>query len=178
MDLLHQLEKGKEELSPLQYHIKSIQYHIKTLQEEFAKKSNIPWIWKIIYGHNLSYMKKTRRKKQVCSAACFMAAEIKFSKDVRHTFLTTFPSSYHHEIFQELLPMTSDVYAKGQGQRSNFKVTRLKKIVDFDPNWAFPDCNSSLNSNMMMKWCTELDVARRGAHLFFKVISQISRLHC
>ena len=43
MDLLHHLEKGKEELSPLQYHM-SLQYHIKTLQEEFAKKSNIPWI--------------------------------------------------------------------------------------------------------------------------------------
>ena len=27
-------------------------------------------------------MKKTRKKKQVCGAACFMAAEIKFSKDV------------------------------------------------------------------------------------------------
>ena len=25
------------------------------------------------------------------------------------------------------------------------EVTRLKKIVDFDPNWAFPDCNCSLN---------------------------------
>ena len=57
-------------------------YNIKTLQEEFAKKSNIPWIWRIIYGHKLPYMKKTRKKKQVCGAACFMAAEIKFSKDV------------------------------------------------------------------------------------------------
>ena len=28
-------------------------------------------------------MKKTRKKKQVCGAAYFMAAEIKFSKDVR-----------------------------------------------------------------------------------------------
>ena len=57
-------------------------YNIKTLQEEFAKKSNIPWIWRIIYGHKLPYMKKTRKKKQVCGAACFMAAEIKFSKDI------------------------------------------------------------------------------------------------
>ena len=57
-----------------------------------------------------------------------------------------------------------DVHAKGQGQKrcpivlqghpSNFKVTRLKKVVNFDPNWAFPDCNSSL---------------------FFEVIHQISR---
>ena len=44
---------------------------------------NIPWIWRIIYGHKLPYIKKTRKKKQVCGAACFMAAEIKFSKDVR-----------------------------------------------------------------------------------------------
>ena len=28
------------------------------------------------------------------------------------------------------------------------------KIVEFDPDWAFPDCNSSLNSHMMMKWYT------------------------
>ena len=34
---------------------------------------------------------------------------------------------------------------------SNFKVTRLKKIVNFDPNWVFPDCNSSLNLPMAMK---------------------------
>ena len=42
---------------------------------------------------------------------------------------------------------------------SNFKVTRLKKIIDFDPNWAFPDCNSILNSPMAMKWCTKLEAA-------------------
>ena len=34
-----------------------------------------------------------------------------------------------------------------------------KKIIDFDPNWAFPDCNSSLNSPMATKWCIELEVA-------------------
>ena len=30
--------------------------------------------------------------------------------------------------------------------------------TDFDPNWAFPDCNSSLNSPMALKWCTKLGV--------------------
>ena len=34
-----------------------------------------------------------------------------------------------------------------------------KKIVDFDPNWAFLDCNSSLNSPVATKWCTKLEVA-------------------
>ena len=33
------------------------------------------------------------------------------------------------------------------------------KIVEFDPDWAFPDCNSSLNSPMAMKCCTKLEVA-------------------
>ena len=33
-----------------------------------------------------------------------------------------------------------------------------QKIADFDPNWAFPDCNFSFNSPMDLKWCTKLDV--------------------
>ena len=33
------------------------------------------------------------------------------------------------------------------------------KIVKFDPDWAFPDCNSSLNSPMDMKCCTKLEKA-------------------
>ena len=33
---------------------------------------------------------------------------------------------------------------KGQGHRA-------LKIVGFDPDWAFPDCNSSLNSPMATK---------------------------
>ena len=32
-----------------------------------------------------------------------------------------------------------------------------QKIVDFDPNWVFPDCNFSLNSPMVMKWCIKLE---------------------
>ena len=46
-------------------------------------------------------------------------------------------------------------------------------IVDFDPNWAFPDCNPSLNSLMAMKWWTNLTQHSRCARLFFKVIRQI-----
>ena len=43
-------------------------------------------------------------------------------------------------------------YVKFQGH------TALK-IVDLDPNWAFPDCTSSLNSPMATKWCIELEVS-------------------
>ena len=44
-------------------------------------------------------------------------------------------------------------YVKFQGH------TALK-IIEFDANWAFPDCNSSLNSPMAMKCCTKLETAK------------------
>ena len=66
---------------------------------------------------------------------------------VCHTFLTMFPSSYHHEIFrsyyqwQKWRPCKrSRSEVKGQGHRGH------------NPTLPFPDCNSSLNSRMMMKW--------------------------
>ena len=64
--------------------------------------------------------------------------------------------------------------------------------VDVDPNWAFSDRNSSLNSQMMIKWWTVTPIwiqqwlrneahswkqHRRGAQLFLKVIRQTSRSH-
>ena len=33
------------------------------------------------------------------------------------------------------------------------------KIVEFDPDWAFPDCNSSFNKPMATKCCTKLEGA-------------------
>ena len=45
--------------------------------------------------------------------------------------------------------------------RSHVKLqgNTAKKIFNFDPNLAFPDCKSSLNSLMATKWCIELEVA-------------------
>ena len=42
------------------------------------------------------------------------------------------------------------------------------KIVEFDPNWAFPDCNSSFNSPMAMKCCTKLETAKKRCPIFFQ----------
>ena len=42
------------------------------------------------------------------------------------------------------------------------------KIVEFDPNWAFPDCNSSLNSPMPMKCCTKLETAKERCPIVFQ----------
>ena len=52
-------------------------------------------------------------------------------------------------------------YVKFQGH------TALK-IVEFDPNWAFPDSNSSLNSPMAMKCCTKLETAKEWCPIVFQ----------
>ena len=49
-----------------------------------------------------------------------------------------------------------------------FQVHTTKKIVKFDPNWAFPDCDSSLNSPMAMKCCTKLETAKERCPIVFQ----------
>ena len=42
------------------------------------------------------------------------------------------------------------------------------KIVEFDPNWAFPDCNSSLNSPIAMKCYAKLETAKERCLIVFQ----------
>ena len=42
------------------------------------------------------------------------------------------------------------------------------KIVEFDPNWAFPGSNSSLNSPMAVKCCTKLETAKERCPIVFQ----------
>ena len=42
------------------------------------------------------------------------------------------------------------------------------KIVEFDPNLVFPNCNSSLNSPMAMKCCTKLETAKERCPIVFQ----------
>ena len=41
------------------------------------------------------------------------------------------------------------------------------KIVKFDPDWAFPDCSSSLNSAMATQCCTKFEVAKKRCPIVF-----------
>ena len=160
MDLLHHLEKGKEELSPLQYHIKSLhiisRHYKKSLlrsqichgYEELSTDTNYP-IWR----------KQERRSKYVVQLASWQLRSNSPKMSVCHTFFTMFPTLYHHEIFRNYYHWPtwcpckrSRSEVKGQGHTG-------QKNADFDPNWAFLDCNSSLNLPMATKWCTKLEVA-------------------
>ena len=62
---------------------------------------------------------------------------------------------------EEVPYCVSRSYVKFQGH------TALK-IVEFYPNWAFPDCNSSLNSPMAMKCCTKLETAKERCPIVFQ----------
>ena len=42
------------------------------------------------------------------------------------------------------------------------------KVVEYDPKWAFPDCNSSLNSPMAMKCCIKLETAKERCPIVFQ----------
>ena len=177
-------EKGKEELSPLQYHFKS--FHINTLQEESAKKSNIPWIWRIIYGHKLPYMKKTKitlyeeDKKEEASMRCSLLHgswdQILRRRPSVCLSVTPFWLCSHHRIIMKLSELItndqSKVHAKGQGQRSKVKVTevttQLNRFRTVTPVWIHKWWWNDAYSLMLL---------RRGALLFFKVIRQISRSH-
>ena len=49
-----------------------------------------------------------------------------------------------------------------------FQGHKALKIVEFDPDCGFPDCNSSLNSPMPMKCCTKLEVAEKSCPIVFE----------
>ena len=104
----------------------------------------------------------------VCPSVCLSVRRL----SVCHTFLTMFPSSYHHEIFRSYYQWQSDVHAKGQSQRSKVKVTevttQLSRFRTVTPVWIHIWWWDDAYSLIML---------RRGALLFFKVIRQISRSH-
>ena len=102
-------------------------------------------------------------------AALWMVFSVRLS--VCHTFLTMFPSSYHHEI-SGVMKDQGKVHAKGQGQRSKVKVredtTQLNRFRTVTPVWIHIWWWNDAYSLMLL---------RRGALLFLKVIRQISRSH-
>ena len=97
-----------------------------------------------------SFLAATKQLYEWFSPSVCLSVRLSVRPSVCHTFLTMFPSSYHHEIFrsyyqwQKWRPCKrsrSEVKGQGQGHRGH------------NPTLPFPDCNSSLNSRMMMKWC-------------------------
>ena len=116
----------------------------------------------------------------ICLSVChtFLAATKQlyewFSPSVCPSVRPSHLFDYVHIImnFQELLPVTEVMSlerVKVRSQRSRSQRSQ--------PNFTISDCNSSLNSHMIMNDAYSLIMLRRGAILFFKVMRQISRSH-
>ena len=101
---------------------------------------------------------------------CFTRSSVKFqghtaqkSSNLTHIgrFRTVTPVWIHQWLRNDVQTWSSIEEVPYCFSRSSVKFQghTAKKIVECDPNWAFPDCNSSLNSPMPMKWCTNLEVA-------------------
>ena len=97
----------------------------------------------------------------VCPSVC---------PSVCHTFLTMFPSSYHHEIFRSYYQWQK--WRPCKRSRSKVKVTEVTTQLH---------CFRTVTPVWIHIWWWDdaysLIMLRRGALLFFKVIRQISRSH-
>ena len=125
------------------------------------------------------YEEDKKEEASMRCSSCIMAAEIKFSKDVRLSVclsVTPFWLCSHHRIIMKFPGVItndqSKVHAKGQGQRSKVKVTevttQLNRFGTVTPVWIHIWWWNDAYSLMLL---------RRGALLFFKVIRQIWRSH-
>ena len=92
------------------------------------------------------------------------------SVSIRHTFLTMFSSSYHHEIFRSYYQWQK--WRPCKRSRSKVKVTEVNThgshFRTLTPVWIYIWWWNDTYSLMLL---------RRGALLCFKVICQISRSH-
>ena len=118
------------------------------------------WIWFVVWFGFSCDQTAVRTFQSVCPSVRL---------PVCHTFFTMFLPLYHHESFmsyyhlQKLCPCKiSRSEVKGQCHRGG------------NPIKPIPDYNSSLNSRMVMKWCTKLDVAKERCPIV-QVICIISR---
>ena len=98
---------------------------------------------------------------QMCNTVC---------PSVRHTCLTMFPSSYHHEIFRSYYQWQK--WRPCKRSRSNIKVTEVTTQLNH-----FRIVTPVLIHIWWWNDAYRLIMLRRVALLFFKVIYQISRSH-
>ena len=123
----------------------------------------------LVYGHSLLIFSCDQ-------AALWMVQSVRPSVcpsvrlSVRHTFLTRFLSTYHHEIFRSYYQWQK--WRPCKRSRSEVKVTevttQLNRFRTVTPVWIHIWWWNDAYSLMML---------RRGALLFLKVIRRISRSH-
>ena len=89
-------------------------------------------------------------------AALWMVFSVRLS--LRPSVCHTFSLCSHHRIIMKFSEVITNDQSEvhGQGHKGQ------------NPNEPFPDCNSGLNSHMMMKWYTKLDVVEKRFPIVFQ----------
>ena len=143
------------------------------------------WIWIWIYaGQSTAWINSSPTDACMCDnkLSLFLAAtkqlydwfrpSVRLSTrlSVRHALFTTFPSSYHHEIFRSYYH--GQKWCQCKRSRSKVKVTEVKpqlsRFRTITPVWIHIWKWNHVHS---LKWHS------RGVLLFFKVLCEISRSH-
>ena len=119
--------------------------HLKRHWKRHWNLQKCPWKspWKV-----LEFLAATKQLYEWFSPSVCPSVRLSVCPSVRLSHLFDYvPIILSSWNFQELLPVTkvtSMQKVKVRGQRSRSQRSR--------PKFSFPDCNSSLNSHMMMKW--------------------------
>ena len=80
-------------------------------------------------------------------------------KFIQQKYIQVFEFTYDDEMIHIAWCCLGEVPYCFSRSSVKFQGHTALKIVEFDPDWAFPDCNSSFNSPMATKCCTKLEVA-------------------
>ena len=78
-------------------------------------------------------------------------------KDVSHPFMTMILTSVTMVGWEDV----------SDSDWGDFRCRHAIDISSFEQNRAFPDCNSSLNLPIALKWCTKLDVVWKRCSIVF-----------
>ena len=116
------------------------------------------------------FLAATKQLYEWFSPSVCLSVHLSVCQSVRHTFLTMFPSWYHHEIFRSYYQWQK--WRPCKRSWSKVKVTEVNSQLSRFPT-VTPVC-------IQISWWNDeqsLMLLRRGALLFFKVIHQISRSH-
>ena len=114
---------------------------LKLKSPNLDQKCKIPWLRSLLFIY--LFLAATKQLYEWFSPSVCLSVRPSVCLSHLFDYVPIIVSSWN---FQELLPVTKvtsmqKVKVKGQGHRGH------------NPTSPFPDCNSSLNSHMMMKWC-------------------------
>ena len=140
---------------PLSVRLSHLFHHVPIIVSSWNFQELLPWS-KVMSMQKVKIRDQRSRSQRSTPNLAVSGLELQFEFTYGNEIMHTAGSS-----IEEVPYCFSRSSVKCQGH------TALK-IAEFDPDWAFPDCNSSLKSPMATKWCTKLEVALKRCPIVFQ----------